>query len=359
MGETTQTVIGEAAADGLLCLRCGYDLRGNAAERCSECGWEIDRELLSGGTFPWERRRYRGRFVSYVKTVWQVSVGSRKLRDAAERRHALADGLSFARVTGAIAAIALVGIFFLTLGKGELWRLAISAQTGWPPPPPRPVWVEELLVPWSAGVTLLPVVPAMLIVFAFFITRSQRRLFAAKDEESAAAQSAAAVGCYAAAPMAWLLPAAILFAAWPQTDQLFLAGYPALALMGLGILVALFGIGMRVRHAVKHTQPNIFFMPAMLLAGTMLFVIPLWLMEVGIVLKQFSLLAPLLAASAVILLSLFRIVQWAARVRGSRADRATAQGVRLIGLWLLEALFLLGILPWCIGLVWIVIDSFR
>jgi hypothetical protein len=203
------------------------------------------------------------------------------------------------------------------------------------------------------------VVPAMLIVFAFFITRSQRRLFAAKDEESAAAQSAAAVGCYAAAPMAWLLPAAILFAAWPQTDQLFLAGYPALALMGLGILVALFGIGMRVRHAVKHTQPNIFFMPAMLLAGTMLFVIPLWLMEVGIVLKQFSLLAPLLAASAVILLSLFRIVQWAARVRGSRADRATAQGVRLIGLWLLEALFLLGILPWCIGLVWIVIDSFR
>src|SRR6185436_9334711 len=82
MGESALNVIADGAGETLRCLRCGYDLRGFAAERCSECGWEIDRDLLSGGSFPWERRRFLGRFLSYIKTVWEVSIGSRKLADA-------------------------------------------------------------------------------------------------------------------------------------------------------------------------------------------------------------------------------------------------------------------------------------
>src|SRR6267142_2269825 len=119
MGETLQIhATAKPPGEALPCLKCGYDLRANAGNRCSECGWEIDRELLKGGAFPWERRRYRGRCVTFVKTVGQVTGDIRDVREAAGRKHALADGLSFARVTGAVVAIALVGIFFLTLGRG-------------------------------------------------------------------------------------------------------------------------------------------------------------------------------------------------------------------------------------------------
>src|SRR5439155_4962662 len=133
------------------------------------------------GAFAWERRRYLGRYMTYLDTLAQVGGRSKKFPVVIARKHSLSDAKSFARVTATMLAMALVGIFYLTLGRGELWRVVISAQTGWPPPPPRAVWVEELLVPWSAGVTLMPVVPVMLIALAFAITSAPRRLFVLKD----------------------------------------------------------------------------------------------------------------------------------------------------------------------------------
>src|SRR5689334_7199829 len=122
MGEAAPTVTAQVPQEALLCLKCGYDLRGFAGERCSECGWEIDRDLLSSGSFPWERRRLAGKFKSYVKTVWQVSIGSRKLAEAAGRRHALADAKGFARVTATIVAIALLGILLVMIRNDQVWR---------------------------------------------------------------------------------------------------------------------------------------------------------------------------------------------------------------------------------------------
>ena len=64
-------------------------------------------------------------------------------------------------------------------------------------------------------------------------------------------------------------------------------------------------------------------------------------------------------AGLIIFTTLHRIVQWVGRVRKLSTGRAIVQGVRLAGLWLIDAFILLGILPWCIGLGWIVVDSFR
>ena len=349
MGEAAQSVADEPAGESLLCLKCGYDLRGVAVERCSECGWEIDHDLLRGGSLPWERRRYRGRFLTYLETVWQVSVGSRKLADAAGRKHALADAKIFARLTGVILAIALVGIFFVTFGRGAIWRLAISAQTGWPPAPRRPVWVEELLVPWSAGVTLFPVAPVMLVVFAFALIGAARRLFASKD----------AIGCYAVAPLVWLVPVGFLVACLIGSEEVVPDRIVAVAMLLLAICIAAYGILRRLVHARRGTQPNIFFMPGMLAAGTFVFLIPLWLNDLGFTLRNMPSVLPLSVGGLVILLAGYRIVQWAARARKLAVGATIVQGAKLMGLWLIEAVVFLGVVPWCVGLVWIVIDSFR
>src|SRR5438445_4016720 len=265
MGENLHIdIIVAPPGEALPCLKCGYDLRANAGDRCSECGWEIDRELLKGGWFPWERRQYRGRFISYVKTVWQVSVGSGKLAEAAERMHPLGDGRSFARWTGAMVMISLVGLFFVMVAHEELWRLAIAPQPDWPRQTPRPAWVEAVAVPWSAGVILPMVGPLMLAIFAFVVARMPKRLFVGKNANAPATQSARAVACYAAAPMAWLLPVAMLIALVRGTS-VDVERFIGVGLMVAAIVIGLAGIVVRIRHAVKRTKANIWIMPAMLL----------------------------------------------------------------------------------------------
>jgi hypothetical protein len=360
MGERLQTRgIAEAVGEGLPCLKCGYDLRANAGDRCSECGWEIDRELLKGGWFPWERRRYRGRFVSYVKTVWQVSVGSKRLADAAGRAHGLADGRAFARVTGAIVAIVVVGLFFLIMRDEGMRWLAFEPKPTWPPQPPWPVWVENLAVPWSAGATLLAVGPLLLAAFAFFAARAPRRLFAAKNPDSAVAESSEAIACYATAPMAWLLPVGVVIAGLRGADGVAVEGFMVVGLSIAAVVVGLFGIVVRVRHAVKRTKPNIWFMPAMLLAGVLIYLILFGLSELGWALRDRWKVILGVAAACVALLTMIRIVQWGARVRHWGAARALLAVPHLLGIWLVGGVFLFGVLPWVIGFIWIVVDSFR
>jgi hypothetical protein len=58
-------------------------------------------------------------------------------------------------------------------------------------------------------------------------------------------------------------------------------------------------------------------------------------------------------------LTLLRIVQWILRVRDLDFEYTLLIGPQLIGLWLFAFLLDLGIFPWCIGLVYLAIDSFR
>jgi hypothetical protein len=58
-------------------------------------------------------------------------------------------------------------------------------------------------------------------------------------------------------------------------------------------------------------------------------------------------------------LTLLRILQWILRVRNLGSEFSLLIGPQLIGLWLFALVLDLGILPWCIGLVYLAIDSFR
>ena len=53
----------------LPCAECGYDLRGNTAGRCPECGREFDPATLNESSIPWQRRGEVGRLRGFRRTV--------------------------------------------------------------------------------------------------------------------------------------------------------------------------------------------------------------------------------------------------------------------------------------------------
>jgi hypothetical protein len=57
--------------------------------------------------------------------------------------------------------------------------------------------------------------------------------------------------------------------------------------------------------------------------------------------------------------TVWRVGQWAARVRHAGAGTAVLAGLELVGLWLLGLLLLLGCVPWLIGFFRVVVDSYR
>jgi hypothetical protein len=63
------------------CPDCGYDLRGAAEGRCSECGFTIDLGTLDHPRLPWARRGELGRLRGYVSTVWWVTCRNRLFRE--------------------------------------------------------------------------------------------------------------------------------------------------------------------------------------------------------------------------------------------------------------------------------------
>lgn len=57
----------------LLCLECGYNLRGVVGGRCPECGHDLANLRSDQPLIPWVRRREIGAFRAYWSTVFWVS----------------------------------------------------------------------------------------------------------------------------------------------------------------------------------------------------------------------------------------------------------------------------------------------
>src|SRR5678810_423489 len=102
-------------------------------------------------------------------------------------------------------------------------------------------------------------------------------------------------------------------------------------------------------------------MPAMLFLGVILSAIGVVLLK----LQDMQLITgigwravPGFTAALVLLLTIVRVVQWAGRVKKLSVGAASLSVTRLVAIWLWGAIVLLGIVPWCVGLIWIVIDSF-
>ncbi len=288
--------------DPPLCPNCGYDLRGVHAERCSECGQTIDWAALGLSGVPWAARRDIGCVRAYLRTLWLVTINSRRLKHEAVKPQLLADARSFRRITAVAFAAVLLSVFAVAvIEENGLVFMAV------PPEPLRATasplrWMYDLTVPWSAGATLWPVIPACLIFLAFALASSVQALFRVASASPRQQDRAAAISCYAIAPLALFLPWWVLW--------------------------------VFVRMAVR---------------GSPL----VWFASAGVA-SFFVFVGALL-----LLVAIVRIMQWVSRSRHCGFTGIVAAMAKLLGLWLLCIVVLLGVLPWCSGFLWIVADSLR
>src|SRR6478609_3636267 len=84
----------------LLCPACGYDLRGTTAQRCSECGLELDRAAFQRSTIAWAYRGKIGRISAFVRTVWQFTSDTKAIRYDAAKPQSAHDATVYRRWIG-------------------------------------------------------------------------------------------------------------------------------------------------------------------------------------------------------------------------------------------------------------------
>jgi hypothetical protein len=56
---------------------------------------------------------------------------------------------------------------------------------------------------------------------------------------------------------------------------------------------------------------------------------------------------------------LVRVGQWVARVRHGGLGAGVVAAMELVGMWVVGIVLFLGVVPWCVGLVLVAVDSFR
>ena len=297
----------------LFCPSCGYDLRGIDSDRCPECGLTIDRAAAGITRIPWSHRRRVGRVRAYWRTVWLATFQTRRLSAEVARPVDFRDAQRFRLITSFIAsagpvallaaAVAQAGGFDgLTGGVGlPGFDFSSAGGTGG-----TPVGTYDLLIPWTAGALVPPVVPLAIVLFMLALTGVASYWFHPRSIPPAQQERAVALSYYACAPLAFLpLPAVIV------------GGMMVLAARGLD----------GVRGMSR---------PFLVLALA----------------TQILLLLISLAQYIVTL----RLLRRSARARGGRMMLAV---VLIPVTWALSAALTLFAVPWVVGFVWIVIDSVR
>jgi hypothetical protein len=312
MEQTSQPSAALVGDEPIFCPGCGFDLRGTSSGRCGECGLEVDREALRVSGIPWAHRAKMGRVRTYLKTVWQVTIGSKRLRYESAKPQELADGRSFGRVTAALLATVLLATFFMAIWKNEGWSfLGVQPEnpfrrlSGRSPQAALWYW-QDTVVPWSTGATLRPVLPVCLLLFAMYLSGAQRLLFRASSFTANQTPRGGGLGWYCAAALTFLLPAAACaIGAIFLTDSNFSDDFP-----------------------IPHIITALWWMAGVL----------------GVI---------------AIPGTFFRTTQWLIRSRRDDPFLWLLAPIELLGLWVLGAIVCLGVLPWCIGFVWLAIDSLR
>lgn len=299
------------------CPSCGYDLRAVAGGRCPECGFEVDAVSLQRSEIPWANRRKIGWVRAYFKTAWQFIRRRGNLSVEVGRPQDLLEGRSFSRITGVLLAAILIGVWGLVLRtfKGRAYEaLAVMSDEGgrysFYRGPLRAPWLDDLLVPWSAGVTLGWVIPVALTLFAFHLATVQRTVFRLRGKSVDLKRAAAAIGSYTSAPLLLIGPAMVLY----ETGRII------------------------VRYQGSTSQPT---------RSSLLDVLMVGLMCGGGLLLLISMA-----------LAHLRVGQWVARITGGGSGRGFLAAGELALLWVIGAVLFLGLFPWCIGFGWIVFDSF-
>jgi hypothetical protein len=218
------TVSQEPVAAPVLCPRCGYDLRGTTADRCSECGQEIDRAALAESGVPWAHRRKLGRVRTFLSTVWLVSIDSKRIRHELSKPQDLSAARRFRAILVVLLTLiglgALATVIFDNGAENLLLQPARSGDAGLAAgmasyfPTPMAGWQQDLKVPWYAGVSITWLLPAYVLLLAVFITGIAASAIHVPRVDRECRRAADSVALYAGACLLWLaIPAAAYFAA--------------------------------------------------------------------------------------------------------------------------------------------------
>jgi len=135
------------------CPMCGYNLRGAASERCSECGGLVGGGIVS--RIPWMQRRWRGRARSFWRTAWMVLRRPGSLARESNLRIPRRDARNFFRVSLAMTTLLGTGfavVAFLILDKQ--WKSVLPEVPGYPPRPDA--LVDPLFALWDSPLALIP-----------------------------------------------------------------------------------------------------------------------------------------------------------------------------------------------------------
>ena len=297
-----------ADADAVPCPACGYDMRFATDDRCSECGLVVDRVALSVSGVPWAHRRQIGRVRAFIRTVWQITLDKQRLRQELAKPQERRDARAFLTSNAAVVAAALIVISATLLVEHGVQEIGVDGggtattfggvRTG-----PMPGYSQDLTVPWSAGATLLPVVPLYLIGLGLYLAGAAGPAM----RRAPIGERARAMAAYAAAPLALLLPAGISFALTrflsTRTPYVFQS-----ELQLVELITGLLALGM----------------------GTMA--------VVGFFLS---------------------VGRWCARAHHAGGGRLIGGMTLVAGNSLLGIILFLGLVPWCVGLLWIILDSLR
>jgi hypothetical protein len=298
--------------EDLLCPNCGYDLRAATTDRCSECGLVIDRGALRESGFPWAHRKRIGRRRAFIRTLWLVTFDSRKLRGELARAQEPRDAAWFRAMNTALLAVTLIGIAAVAGAQSGMGSIAIEPYSlSYSNLQPLPGWQQDLAVPWCAGITILPAIALYPTLLAIYLTGVGRATMRLGHYPESHRQWARALELYAAAPLAWALIGAAAYA----------MSYAAREVAG---------DEWRMRGAVAYRQ-------------------------LELVLKLFA----ALVVAAALLLSLWRSGEWFARAHHAGVARFIAGVAEMTGRMLVGVVVCLGLIPWCLGLIWMIVDSLR
>ncbi len=204
--------------DGLVCPRCGYDLRAISSENCPECGLPIDRTSISLSRIPWEHCKELGYFRGFWDTTGYAVFHPLQLAKEVYRP------ISYRRAR---------------------WFQRIVVLWAWIP---TAFWLIAALIPetnsrWDVRVPTITIAVLVLGMSLSLATGIASYWFHPKTLSVSHQNRAIALSYYACSPLAWLWLPAVLLAAErfiPHNSGVF---YPQFVILtdlgeiGFGILL--------------------------------------------------------------------------------------------------------------------------
>jgi hypothetical protein len=285
-------------AEAPLCPQCGYDLRGISSRRCPECGMAIDRTAHLHSRIPWTYRAAKGRVRTYVHTVLLMTAGTRRFRDEIARPVSYRDARRFWMVTGVLVALALA-VLVLALAAftdlDQILRDSDRLSTQLTPWQRAVVW--DGFAPAIVGARFLPLMPLLTLAAVLSNLAILPMLLHGRSMSRTQRARAVAVAYYAGAPLVW----------W-------------------AILAPLTAIAVAVRWPLDNSKTSVEVFGLALWTAAVIYVPPI--------------------------IAWVRSAYLFAGLSNGGLVAGIGGAIALLLLWALNTAFWLGVIPWLVGLLW-------